>query len=392
MLGVLRAEDGAERAPTPDLAQVNDLVEDMRAAGLSIELELHDKPVPEVVGGAAYRIVQESLTNVVRHAGPQASARVRVAASDGVVEIEVVRRRPGRRAGRARGQRHDRHARARRGARRQLQRGQRARRRLPGPGPAAGAMTRVVLVDDQALVRGGLRALLDAEPDLEVVGEAADGEAAVTAVTATKPDVVLMDIRMPKVDGLEATRRIAADPTLADVKVLVLTTFEIDEYVFEALRVGASGFLLKDEEPVELLRAVRVVAGGDSLLSPSVTRRVVEAFASGPKPNAPAIAGLDELTEREREIVALVGTGLSNHEIADHLVISPATARTHVSRAMLSCRRATAPSSSSSRTRPGSSPPAAARADTKGGQTPLGSGSAIWLERGVARAGCSRED
>ena len=196
-------------------------------------------------------------------------------------------------------------------------------------------MTRVVLVDDQALVRGGLRALLDAEDDLEVVGEAADGEAAVAAVAATRPDVVLMDIRMPKVDGLEATRRIAAAPALADVRVLVLTTFEIDEYVFEALRVGASGFLLKDEEPVELLRAVRVVANGDSLLSPSVTRRVVETFASGPKPNAPALAGLDELTEREREIVALVGAGLSNHEIADHLVISPATARTHVSRAML---------------------------------------------------------
>ena len=335
MLGVLRADDGAERAPTPDLAQVNGLVEDMRAAGLNIDLELDEQPVPEVVGGAAYRIVQESLTNVVRHAGPDAAARVRVAATDGAVEIEVSDNGQGARARHARGQRPDRHARARRRARRQLQRRQRAGRRLPGPGAAAGAMTRVVLVDDQALVRGGLRALLEAQDDLEVVGEAADGEAAVATVTDTKPDVVLMDIRMPKMDGLEATRRIAADPALADVKVLVLTTFEIDEYVFEALRVGASGFLLKDEEPVELLRAVRVVADGDSLLSPSVTRRVVEAFASGPKPNAPALAGLDELTEREREIVALVGTGLSNQEIAEHLVISPATARTHVSRAML---------------------------------------------------------
>jgi DNA-binding NarL/FixJ family response regulator len=196
-------------------------------------------------------------------------------------------------------------------------------------------MTRVVLVDDQALIRGGLRALLEAEPDLTVVGEAADGEEAVKTVADTMPDVVLMDIRMPRTDGLEATRRIAADPALEHVKVLVLTTFEVDEYVFEALRVGASGFLLKDEEPTELLRAVRVVANGDSLLSPSVTRRVVETFATGPKPNAPAPTGLDELTEREREIVALVGTGLSNHEIAEHLVISPATARTHVSRAML---------------------------------------------------------
>jgi DNA-binding NarL/FixJ family response regulator len=196
-------------------------------------------------------------------------------------------------------------------------------------------MTRVVLVDDQALVRGGLRALLEAEPDLEVVGEAADGEAAVEAVKTRKPDVVLMDIRMPGVDGLEAIRRIAEDPALQHVKVLVLTTFEIDEYVFEALRAGASGFLLKDEEPTELLRAVRVVASGESLLSPSVTRRVVETFATGPQPNAPARARLEELTDREREIVALVGTGLSNQEIADHLVISPATARTHVSRAML---------------------------------------------------------
>jgi DNA-binding NarL/FixJ family response regulator len=198
-----------------------------------------------------------------------------------------------------------------------------------------GGITRVVLVDDQGLVRGGLRALIAAEADLEVVGEAADGAQAVDIVRKVRPDVVLMDIRMPGVDGLEATRRIAADPELADVRVLVLTTFEIDEYVFEALRVGASGFLLKDEEPVELLRAVRVVAAGESLLSPSVTRRVVEAFAAGPAPSGPLVSSLEELTEREREIVALVGTGLSNHEIAQHLVISPATARTHVSRAML---------------------------------------------------------
>ena len=251
-------------------------------------------------------------------------------------------------------------------------------------------MTRVVLVDDQALVRGGLRALLEAEDDLEVVGEAADGEAAVATVSGTKPDVVLMDIRMPKMDGLEATRRIAADPALTDVKVLVLTTFEIDEYVFEALRVGASGFLLKDEEPVELLRAVRVVANGDSLLSPSVTRRVVEAFASGPKPNAPALAGLDELTEREREIVALVGTGLSNQEIADHLVISPATARTHVSRAMLKLGPRPRPArrlrlrSRARRARPRREP------DTKGGQTPLGSAVAIWLCRRASSRGRPR--
>lgn len=197
-------------------------------------------------------------------------------------------------------------------------------------------MTRIVIADDQAMVRAGLRALISVEDDLEVVGEAADGQQAIDIVRRMKPDVVLMDIRMPVMDGLEATRRLAEHSELSGVKVLVLTTFELDEYVFEALRAGAGGFLLKDEEPVELLRAVRVVASGESLLSPSVTRRVVEAFAlSAPPPGGPSFDGIDELTEREREIVALVGQGLSNHEIAERLVISPATARTHVSRAML---------------------------------------------------------
>jgi DNA-binding NarL/FixJ family response regulator len=196
-------------------------------------------------------------------------------------------------------------------------------------------MIRVALVDDQALLRAGLRALLDAEDDLKVVGEAADGDDAVELVRAERPDVVLMDIRMPRIDGIEATRRIAADPQLGGVKVIVLTTFEVDEYVFDSLRAGAAGFLLKDAEPAEIVRAVRVVADGESLLSPSVTRRVVETFGGAPGPTGPRASRLDELTEREAEIVALVGTGLSNGEIAERLVISPATARTHVSRAML---------------------------------------------------------
>jgi DNA-binding NarL/FixJ family response regulator len=193
---------------------------------------------------------------------------------------------------------------------------------------------RIVLADDQALVRVGLRALAGSEPDIEVVGEAADGREAIAVVRATRPDVVVMDIRMPEMDGLEATGRIVADPELGGVRILVLTTFEIDEYVFEALRLGAGGFLLKDADPAELLRAIRVVAAGDSLLSPRVTRRVVETFARRPAPASPRTSLLGELTEREREVVALVGSGLSNDEIAARLCISPATARTHVSRAM----------------------------------------------------------
>jgi DNA-binding NarL/FixJ family response regulator len=191
---------------------------------------------------------------------------------------------------------------------------------------------RVVLADDQALVRAGFRVLLDTEDGFEVVGEAADGAAAVAAARATKPDVVVMDIRMPGVDGLAATKEITADPDLADVKVLVLTTFDLDEYVFDALRSGASGFLLKDTEPVELLRALKVVADGEALLAPTVTKRLINEFVSRPEHRKPTANALGELTEREREVLALVAGGMSNDEIATHLVISPATARTHVSR------------------------------------------------------------
>jgi DNA-binding NarL/FixJ family response regulator len=194
---------------------------------------------------------------------------------------------------------------------------------------------KVAVADDQALVRAGFRALLEAEPEMTVVGEAADGESVLALVRETRPDVVLMDIRMPGVDGLQATRRIAEDPDLASTRVLVLTTFELDEYVFEALRVGASGFLVKDTEPGDLVKAVRAVAAGDALLSPSVTRRLIEHVAVAAKPLPHERPDVARLTEREREIVTLVGEGLSNEEIAQRLVVSPATAKTHVSRSMV---------------------------------------------------------
>ena len=189
----------------------------------------------------------------------------------------------------------------------------------------------VVIAEDQPIVRGGFRALIDAQPDMTVVAEAADGRQAIAHARRTRPDVVLMDIRMPDMDGLAATQAITADPTLSTTRVLVLTTFELDEFVFGALRAGASGFLLKGGEPSDLLHAIRTVAGGDALLAPSVTRRLIASFAARPAP--PELpAGLDELTPREHEVLQLVAAGLTNLEIADRLALSPYTAKTHVSR------------------------------------------------------------
>jgi DNA-binding NarL/FixJ family response regulator len=191
---------------------------------------------------------------------------------------------------------------------------------------------RVVIADDQALVRSGFTVIVDSAPDLEVVGEAANGLEAIEVARAAVPDVVLMDIRMPEMDGLEATRTLGADPATAGVKVLVLTTFDLDEYVYEALRAGASGFLLKDTLPDDLLAAIRVVAAGEALLSPKITRRLIEEFAQRADPPAAALAPVDGLTERELEVLGLVAKGRSNAEIAQELIMSPATAKTHVSR------------------------------------------------------------
>ena len=195
-------------------------------------------------------------------------------------------------------------------------------------------MIRVLLADDQELVRAGFQALLDAQDEIDVIGAAADGREAVDLARKLKPDVVLMDIRMPVLDGLQATQEIASDAKLNSVRIVILTTFELDEYVFDAIRAGAAGFLVKDTKPADLIEAVRVVASGDALLSPSVTRTLIAEFAVRAK-RPPSSAALDELTDREREVMALAAGGLSNEQIAQRLIVSVATAKTHISRAMV---------------------------------------------------------
>ena len=341
VLELLRhGEEGAPRAPAPGLEALDALVERTAAAGLPVTVEVTGtaRPLPAAVGLAAYRIVQEALTNVTRHAGRPATATVRLGYAPDQLTVEVTDDGPGVEDTSGTGSGLLRHGRAGGGARRAARRRPAPGRRLPGDRPAAGTgagagVIRVLLADDQALVRAGFRALLDAQDDLSVVGEAADGAEAVRLAAELVPDVVLMDIRMPVEDGLSATRRIVTDRALDGVRVVVLTTFELDEYVFAAIRNGASGFLVKDTEPVDLLRAVRSVAAGDALLSPGVTRRLIAEFAL--RSREPAAAGqLAPLTEREREVLGLVGEGLTNDEIASRWVVSPATAKTHVNRAM----------------------------------------------------------
>jgi DNA-binding NarL/FixJ family response regulator len=203
----------------------------------------------------------------------------------------------------------------------------------PGPGRSARPI-RVALADDQVLVRSGFAALLDAEDDITVVGEAADGGEAVRLAAREKPDVLLMDIRMPGLDGIGATRAIAADPALEAVHVIIVTTFGLDEYIFAALRAGAAGFLVKDTDAAELIRAVRTVAAGEALLSPGVTRRLIAEFAARTREARP-VRGLDDLTDREREVLALIAAGLSNEEIARRIYVSQSTVKTHAARAMM---------------------------------------------------------
>jgi DNA-binding NarL/FixJ family response regulator len=194
---------------------------------------------------------------------------------------------------------------------------------------------RVLLVDDQALIRAGFRMILNAEQDIEVVGECADGTQAIDSVKRLRPDVVLMDIRMPEMDGIEATRRITQSNGDPPIRVLMLTTFDLDEYVYDALRAGASGFLLKDVPADQLVDGIRLVAGGEALLAPSVTRRLIEEFSKGPRTRQEKPAALEELTPRELEVFTLIARGMSNHEIAEELVVSETTVKTHVARVLM---------------------------------------------------------
>ena len=354
ILGILRADapsaEGEPRAPRGGLDRLTDLLDTAEAGGLRVEMRVEGdpRPLPAPVDLAAYRIIQEALTNVLRHAEARTvrltlqhapsrllvrvrdDGRTRCADHSGGTASTGCANAPARSpAGSPR-------LRSPKGVSRSA-RSCRSGSRDDVPVSPARPMTepiRVLIADDEALVRGGFRVLIETEPGMVVVGEAADGATAVDLTRETHPDVVLMDIRMPGVDGLRATREIAADPDLAGVHVLILTTFDHDEYVIEAVGAGAAGFLIKNTEPAQLLRGIRVVAGGEELLSPGLIRRLVDRLndaAATPQLNPQA---LNQLTAREKEIVGLVAEGLSNSDIAAALTISHATVKTHVSRAM----------------------------------------------------------
>ncbi len=343
---------------------MEELAQGLRESGVPVLVKVSGTraDVPPGVDLCAFRIVQEALTNVLKHAGP-ARAEVDVDYRPGTVAVTITDDGRGAAAatvtkGGGNGLLGMRERVAVFGG--QLTTGPQRGRRLPGGGhpalrhPALGAsavprrgrrdrhrhrqrqLITVLVADDQTLVRAGFRVLVDSAPDCRVVAEAANGVEAVDLAAEHRPDVVLMDVRMPELDGIGATRAIVGDERLTETRVIVLTTFDLDEYVFDALRAGASGFLLKDTDPADLLAAVRVVAGGEALLSPRITGRVIAEFASRPgRPRAERTRELDQLTEREREVLVQVGRGLSNAEIAAELYVSAATAKTHVSRIMM---------------------------------------------------------
>ncbi len=351
LLGVLRfsssdQDPSSERTvltPAPSLSRLDELVNVMRGAGLEVSLTAGSGPLlPPGVDLTAYRIVQEALTNARRHA-PGSAAAVTVAYEDGHVTVEITNTcpacvrlhrllcsgpggvRPGRRL------RPGRDRRAGRLLRRLAQPRPRPGREFHRDRPIAADVTgplRVLVADDQELVRAGFRLILEAA-GFDVVGEAPDGAVALELAALHRPDVVLMDIRMPVLDGIAATRQLTASGPAAP-KVVILTTFDLDDYVYEALRAGASGFLLKDAPRADLIAAVRVAAAGDALLAPSVTRRLIEAFAARPAEALPSPSRLASLTPRERDILLLVARGRSNLEIARDLVVSEATVKTHV--------------------------------------------------------------
>ncbi len=348
LLGVLRSDDGPDALkPQPGLADLERLVGGVREAGLPVTLRFEgaQRPLPPAIDMSAFRIVQEALTNTLKHAGP-AQAQVTVRYQDAAVELEIVDTgrglalargpapdSPGRRAGAGPGTAWSVCASGRRCSAASSRRPRptaavspsgRDSPSRPPRDPGDVRVIRVLLADDQALVRGGFRLILDAEPDMEVVAEAADGNEAVTGALESQPDLVLMDIRMPVLDGIEATRRLL--PQLGATRVVMLTTFDLDDYVVDAFRAGASGFLLKTAPPPQLVAAIRTVHAGDALLAPASTRRLIEQFA---RPAGPAPA-LEALTSREHDVLRLLARGLTNAEIAEQFVVEPSTVKSHV--------------------------------------------------------------